>query len=337
LPEPLVTIAIATLNASRRFEECLAALERQTFRDFEAVVIDNSGKRLARSAAAVWRGITVIENDWNLGFGAAMNQAIRHSNSRYVATLNDDAIAAPEWLAGLVKAMESRPKAGMCASAVHLAGGTKLDSAGMLISSDATSKQRGHFEPADRYATTEEVLLPSACAALYRREMLDRIGLFDEDFFLYCEDTDLGLRGRWAGWTCIYTPDAVVEHHYSETAGADSPLKAYFVERNRLFVLLKNFPMRLLIRAPWAAVARYYWHLVSALTGRGSAGRFRSKNSSVWELVYIVVRAHLVLLKHGPRLWRQRRRVRRDAQISAREFAQLVAAHFISPREVAAL
>lgn len=337
MPDPLVTIAIPTLTASAVLQECLFAMERQTCRDFEVVIIDNSGKGLVREMAEAWRGVTVIENDWNRGFGAAVNQAFRRSKSAYCVTLNDDAIPDPGWLAALLRAVESRPDAGMCASAIRLAGGTQLDSAGMLISSDGTSKQRGNLQDPERYAAAEEVLCPSGCAALYRREMLDQIGLFDEDFFLYCEDTDLGLRGRWAGWTCLYAPDAGVEHRYSQTAGADSWLKAYYVERNRLFVLLKNFPIRLLARVPAASCSRYFWHLVSALTGRGSAARFRKHHSNPVELAYIVVRAHFVLLKHGPRLFRQRRAIRRLARIGPAEFEQLVARHFISPHQVAEL
>jgi GT2 family glycosyltransferase len=337
LPEPLVTIAIPTLTASPVLRECLFALERQTCRNFEAVIVDNSGKGLVREMAEAWHGVTVIENDWNRGFGAAVNQAFRRSKSAYLATLNDDAIPDPGWLEALLRTMESRPDAGMCASAIRLAGGEQLDSAGMLISSDGTSKQRGNLQPPTRYCAPEEVLCPSGCAALYRREMLETIGLFDEDFFLYCEDTDLGLRGRWAGWPCLYAPDAGVEHRYSQTAGADSWVKAYYVERNRLFVLLKNFPMRLLVRVPAASSARYFWHLVSALTGRGSAARFRKQHSNPIELLYIVVRAHFVLLKHGPRLLRQRRAIRRLARIGPLEFEQLVARHFIGPREVAEL
>jgi GT2 family glycosyltransferase len=337
LPEPQVTIAIPTLTAPAVLEECLFALERQTYREFEAVIVDNSGKGLVREMADLWHGVTVIENTSNVGFGAAANQALRRSRTPYFATLNDDAVPGPQWLEALVQALESHPEAGMCASAIRLAGGTELDSAGMLISSDGTSKQRGHLQPPERFCVPEEVLCPSGCAAIYRREMLDRIGLFDEKFFLYCEDTDLGLRGQWAGWKCLYAPGASVEHRYSQTAGPDSWLKAYFVERNRLFVLLKNFPLSMIARAPIASSARYLWHVASAVTGRGSAARFRQQNSSFLELVYIVLRAHFVLLKHGPRLLRQRREVRRTARIGPREFAQLVAAHFISPREVAEL
>jgi hypothetical protein len=116
-----------------------------------------------------------------------------------------------------------------------------------------------------------------------------------------------------------------------------SPLKAYYVERNRIFVLLKNFPARLLLRAPGATGARYLWHLASAIRGHGSAARYREENSSVAEMVYIAARAHVALFKYSPRLLRQRREIRRTARISVREFEQLVADHFISPREVAAL
>jgi GT2 family glycosyltransferase len=337
LPDPLVTVAIPTLSAGPKLAECLAALERQTLSDFEVFVIDNSGQGLARETALRWRGVSLIENTENLGFGAAVNSAFRRSAARYAATLNDDAVADPGWLCALVRALESRPDAGMCASQVRLTGGAQLDSAGMLLSSDGSSKQRGHLEPPSGYAQPDDVLFPSGSAALYRRKMLDEIGLFDEKFFLYCEDTDLGLRARWAGWTCVYAPDAVVEHHYSQTAGAASPLKAYYVERNRIFVLLKNFPATLLLRAPAATVARYFWHLAWAFRGRGAAARYGDGKSSVVEMAYIAFRAHAVLIKHAARLLRQRRRIRSKAKLTPREFKKLVAQHFIGPREVASL
>ena len=145
--------------------------------------------------------------------------------------------------AALVGALEARPDAGMCASQVRLFGEPRLDSAGMLVARDGSSKQRGHGRLPEDFPVPEEVLLASGSSALYRRSMLEDIGGFDDDFFLYCEDTDLGLRARWAGWKCLYVPQAVVEHHYSHSAGRASPVKAYYVERNRLFVLVKNFPV----------------------------------------------------------------------------------------------
>ena len=118
------------------------------------------------------------------------------------------------------RAIERRPDAGMCASQVRLFGEHRLDSAGMLVARDGSSKQRGNGRPPEDFPVAEETLFPSGSAALYRRAMLDAIGAFDSRFFLYCEDTDLGLRARWAGWKCLYVPEAVVEHHYSHSAGA---------------------------------------------------------------------------------------------------------------------
>ena len=141
----------------------------------------------------------------------------------------------------------------MCASQVRLFGEPRLDSAGMLVARDGSSKQRGHGRLPEDFPVLEEVLMPSGSSALYRRSMLEEIGGFDDDFFLYCEDTDLGLRARWAGWKCLYVPGAVVEHHYSHSAGRASPVKAYYVERNRLFVLVKNFPGGMLLAAPLVA------------------------------------------------------------------------------------
>ena len=158
---------------------------------------------------------------------------------------------------------------------------------GMLICRDASSKQRGHGRPPEDFPVTEEALLPSGSAALYRRAMLEEIGGFDGSFFLYCEDTDLGLRARWAGWKCLYVPEAVVEHHYSHSAGRASPLKAYYVERNRLFVLAKNFPLGMLLAAPWVSLARYLWHAWYMLrrTRRGGAISRRRKRRAEDALV----------------------------------------------------
>jgi hypothetical protein len=167
--------------------------------------------------------------------------------------------------------------------------------------------------------------------------MLDQVGGFDEDFFLYSEDTDLGLRARWAGWKCVYAPEAVVIHRYSHSAGRASPLKAYYVERNRLYLIVKNFPAGALLKAPLAALARYFWHVASILQGRGAAAQFRNDGNSAWKLALFVLRAHMAVLPALRGLWKKRRQIRRSAKISSAQFRRLLAAHSISPREVAAL
>lgn len=330
-------MVIPTLSADRRLLECVAALEKQTQHEFEVIIVDNSGAGRARGNGAARPGIRIIESPRNIGFGAAINEGFRQSRSAYIATLNDDAVPRPDWLASLVSAMEARPDVGMCASQVRLYGEEALDSAGMLVCGDGSSKQRGHGRPPGFFPVSEEALFPSGSAALYRRAMLERIGLFNEDFFLYCEDTDLGLRARWAGWRCLYVPDAVVEHHYSHSAGRASRLKAYYVERNRLFTLARNFPARMLAAAPWISLARYAWHLRYMLRGRGAAARFRLEGESAWRMPFYVLRAHLVLLMHGPSLWRQRQEIRRTARLSPRIYQRLLRAHSISARRIAEL
>jgi len=334
LPVPIVTVAVPTLAAGGALADCLRSLENQTFDRFEVIVIDNSGARRAQLEASRAR---VIANDRNAGFGAAVNQAWRASEAPYLATLNDDAVAHPGWLEALVAAAEARPQVGMCASEVRLAGSDRLDSAGMLIAADASSKQRGHGEPPSRFAHAQDALFPSGSAALYRRKMLEEIGLFAEDFFLYCEDADLGLRGRWASWECAYVPGAIVEHRYSHSAGRASALKAYYVERNRIYTAVRNFPPRMLAVAPLASVGRYFWHLVSLLEGRGKAAEFRGAGYPSLLLPFLVLRAHAAALVRLPRLLSDRRRIRKTARITAREFQTLLASHSISVRQVAAL
>ncbi len=331
----IATVVIPTLTAGETLAECLASLALQTQAGFEIIVVDNSGQGLVRQGN--FPGIAIIEMKRNVGFGAAINAAMATSSAPYLATLNDDAIALPAWLANLVAALDHDPRAGSCASQVRLYGEQLLDSAGMLICGDGSSKQRGHRCPPGDFSMCETVLMPSASAALYRRAMLDQTGGFDGEFFLYCEDTDLGLRAARAGWTCLYVPDAIVEHRYSHSAGRVSPLKAYYVERNRLAVAIKNFPAAMLWAAPFVSMARYWWHLAAMFQGFGSAGEFQREGNGGWRLIWFVAKAHLAAIARLPRLWLQRREIAASARISDASFVALLRRFHISARKVAAL
>lgn len=324
---------VPTLIAGEALEECLRSLEAQVWREFEVAVVDNSGASLVKARSPV----RVISNVRNAGFGGAVNQAVRESAAEFVATLNDDTVADPHWLGRLVAAMDARPDVGMCAPCVRLGDGSRLDSAGMLLCVDGVAKQRGHGRPPAEFAREEETLFPSGSAALYRRKMLEETGLFDEDFFLYCEDTDLGLRARWAGWKCLYVPGACVDHRHSHSAGRASAMKAYYVERNRLFVIWKNFPASMIPRAAIGALERYAWSAAAAFRGQGVAGQYRNEGGTAWALAWIVAKAHLASLRSLLSLLRKRRAIRAAARLTAAEFRELVRSHSISPREVASL
>jgi GT2 family glycosyltransferase len=339
-----VTVAIPTLVADEALDDCIAALDQQTFRDFAVILIDNSGQGLTRRFAhrqgAPPPGpfpLLIIENPRNVGFGSAINQAIAASQSDYVATLNDDCVPSPDWLAELVAVIEREYEIGMCASQVRMAGpdAAVLDSAGMVISRDAASKQRGFLQSPANFSKDEEVLCPSASAALYRREMLEDVGGFDESYFLYCEDTDLGLRARWAGWQARYAAKAVVTHRYSHSAGRVSSLKAYLVERNRLVTAVKNLPTRDLWLLPFAGLIRYCWHVAGLLSGRGATAQYHKQEGGGLRLLWYVAKAHGYLLAMLPGVLRRRRHMKRRMQ--PRQVSMILRRHRISLRQVALL
>jgi len=331
-----VTIAVPTLVAGEPLAQCLAALAAQTEKDFRVVVVDNSGVgRVDKTNLPDF--VTVLVSAANRGYGGAVNWAAREfPDSEFIAALNDDAVPSPGWLAALLRAAAAYPQAGMFAPRVRLSE-KELDSAGMLLYGDGSSKQRGHKRPPAEFDAPGEALLPSGSSALYRRKMFDGLGGFDEDFFLYCEDTDLGLRAQWAGWTCRYVPEAIVDHRYSASAGRVSPLKAYYVERNRLRVALKNFPLGMLAAGPGLALRRYLWHAVTLLSGGGPAGKFQRGGGSPLLLMWFPVRAHFSAFWSLPSLWRARRRTMKSARIKPEEFVALTRRHALSAQEVATL
>jgi GT2 family glycosyltransferase len=335
LPPPRVTVIIPTLFAGEPLARCLRCLAAQNFQDFETIVVDNSATGEA-AAFSVEPRVRVLANGSNLGFGAAVNRGIESSQAELICTLNDDAYPLPQWLESLVRASDNHPTAGLFASQIRLAAQPgRLDSAGLGIYPDGTTKQRGHGEPARNFDATEEVLIPSACAALYRRSMLNRIGVFDADYFLYCEDTDLGLRARLAGWNCLYVPQAVVEHDYSVSSGRASRLKAYYVERNRLWTLAKTFPVALWPLAPFYSSWRYLLHFLALLTGRGLAAEFTRDGEKWWRLVLIVGSAHIQALLHLPALLAKRRHVQSSATLGAWAFWKLIRRHYARASQIA--
>jgi GT2 family glycosyltransferase len=325
-----VAIVIPTLLGGASLEKCLAALRRQTYTDFEVIIVNNGRDNGVNSSGFA----RVIPMSANVGFGAAINAAIRSSDAPLIATLNDDTEPDPRWLEALVAEMNSDPRVGMCASQIRRCETDYLDSAAMLICLDGSSKQRGASMAPESFAFSEDALLPSACAALYRRSMLDQIGLFDEDFFLYCEDTDLGLRAQWADWRCRYAAGAMTRHTYSLTAGPVSRLKARLAERNRIWLAIKNFPLRLLLVLPFISLARYISHLRSVRSSSGAAAGFILSGESYWSAAAILMRAHGETIVELPRLIRKRRMVRATRRIHPGEFIQTLNRHRITAAEI---
>jgi GT2 family glycosyltransferase len=164
--------------------------------------------------------------------------------------------------------------------------------------------------------------------------MLEQVGDFDEALFLYGDDADLGLRGRLAGWGCALAPRAVARHHYSRSVGAWSSLKAFHVERNRLVLLLKLFPLRLVLASPAHTAARLALQLFGATTGRGAAGRLAAERSTA-HLVALTLRAWWGAFRMLPHALRERRRFRPLRRLGTAEFLELLRRFPLSAREAA--
>ena len=333
--QPLVSIIIVNFNRVDLVKACLESVWRQSFTNTEVIVVDNGSTdgsvEFLESIDA--ENFRLVKLDRNTGFAGGCNAGIAASRGRYIATLNNDAEAEPGWVEALVTAMEEAPRIGMCASKMFLRGERgRIDKAGHLMYFDGLNHGRGSGEP-DRgqFDEAQEVLFPDGAAALYRREMLEEVGLFDEKFFAYGDDADLGLRGQLAGWKCQYVPGAIVHHVHSATAGKFSAFKAFLIERNRLFVAVKTFPLLLLLVSPAFTALRFAFHLYGAIFLVGSSGRFASGTSRC-ELGIAMLRAYGSALKHFPGMWVSRAEVRRSSRITDAAFLSLLWKHRITLR-----
>lgn len=335
---PEASAVVVNHNGQGYVEEAVQSLLDQDTTGVEVWVVDN-GSTDGSDAALERRfgsAIRLIRAGRNLGFGAGNNLAIRQSRGRHVLLLNSDAVAAPSFAREMIAAAEADPRVGMVAARVlDYARRDVIDTAGHLLYPDGLNRGRGRLEP-DRgqYGACRTALFPSGAAALYRRAMLDEIGLFDESFFLYGDDAELGLRGRLAGWTCAFAPRAVAYHHYSRTAGAHSSLKAFYVERNRVLVLLKLFPPSLVLASPAYTAARLALQAWGVATGRGAAARLAERRSLA-HLAGLTLRAYASALRALPGTLRERRRLRPLRRLSTPGFRALLDEFRLTAREAA--
>lgn len=339
MPDPQVTVVIVNHNRAALLERCLRSLLAPQGAEFEAIVVDNGSADgsvavVERFAAESPFAVRLIRNETNLGFCAANNQAIRASRAPFVALLNNDAEAEPGWLGALLEAFAD-PQVGMAASKIVVYEDPRvIDKAGHLIYLDGQNRGRGTGEiDRGQYDRVEEVLWPDGCACMYRRAMLDDIGLFDEDLFAYGDDAELGLRARIAGWRCLYMPRAVVRHRRGATLGVASPRRIALIERNRVLLAVKHFPWDLLLLNPLFYAARLAAGAWAAWRGRGEAGRIRGAEARL-RLAAALVRGDLEAMARIPAALAKRWRLRRLRRLSDAEIRRLLWRHRIGLREL---
>ncbi len=240
---PVVSVVIPTWKGTARLQRCLEALSRQTFRDFEVIVVWNEAGDGGGICIPNGMALRVEASEANVGFAAAVNWGARLAQGAYLAVLNDDAFPEPGWLEALVAGMEAEKGVGACASLMVFDRAPDVaQSAGIAIDPAAICWDRLRGRPVVEAGEPCEVFGASAGAALYRRTMFEQLGGFDERFFAYLEDADLAWRAGTAGWRAVYVPRARVRHLTSATLGEDSPTKKFLLGRNKVWLVAKNAP-----------------------------------------------------------------------------------------------
>lgn len=258
---PLITIIIVNYNAGDRLRMCVEHLEAQTFRNFEIIIVDNaSTDQSMASAVSDSLSLQKIDAGSNIGFAAANNLGAVCAHGEWLAFLNPDAYPEKDWLAQLLSAAKRYPL-------VDAFGSTQLNASEPSIIDGAGDAYhafgvpyRGHFGwPVESLPPEGVCFAPCAAAAMYRRATFNRLDGFDESFFCYGEDVDLGFRLRLAGGSCIQVREARVRHEGSGITGRQSDFTIYHGHRNRIWTFYKNMPAPLLIMlAPFNALTNLY-------------------------------------------------------------------------------
>ncbi len=337
---PLVSVVIPNWNGKEYLRDCIVSLREQTHNNLEIIVVDNAS--IDDSVEYLRKNFPetkVIKHSKNFGFGAANNTGIRAAQGKYIMMLNNDTRLEPKCVEELRKSIDKDEKFGACASKILLEHeGNLVDVAGIVVCLDGLSIGRGRLESSDKFNNEEEVFFASDCACLYRKEMLEDIGLtneiYDEDFFAYADETDMGWRAQLAGWKCIYNPGAVVHHLHSASSSNYSSFKAFLVERNRIWVAVKSFPVSFLILGLPYTILRYFYQALGALAGKGAAGKF-TKEANKFKLMKILIKANISAFLGLPKMLKKRREIMKKKRISNRELYTLLKRFGIGAREIA--
>lgn len=271
----LISVIIVVWNSKKYLATCLNKLELQTFQDFEVILIDNGSSDGALDGLKKFYPSLRLKTerlDTNHGFAAANNIGARLARGQWLALLNADAFPEPDWLANLIQAVEDHPEF-TCFSSRQIQANRPelLDGTGDSYHVSGVAWRRNIDNPTNEFGlSSEEIFSPCAAAALYCRDAFLEVGGFDEDFFSYFEDVDLGFRLRLHGYRALYVPNAVVHHVGSASLGMNSDFSLYHSHRNLVWAYFKNMPSGLFWRyLPAHIFANLMYVFYYTILGRG--------------------------------------------------------------------
>lgn len=309
-PQVLFSVIIVNFNGGEYLQAAVDSLKSQTLTDFELIVIDNdsrdkSAERLDLSGLPNAKIVYLTEN---LGFSGGVNHAAKLARGQYLALLNPDCEADPTWLSELSNAISAYPDVAMFTSTqISLSDASRIDGAGDNYFFIGIPWRGGYGRPVEDLPETGACFSACGASAAIKRETFISAGGFDEDFFCYCEDVDLGFRLRLAGEHCVFWRPALVHHAGSALSGKNSAFTVYHGTRNRVWTYVKNMPLAgLVLTAPLhAAASLYFYARCPGKVQRKAMGRGLVDG-----------------LKGLPAIWRKRRAVQKARSTSTLQLLQ---------------
>jgi GT2 family glycosyltransferase len=295
---PFFSLVIPTHNGLHHMATVLDALARQSFADYEAIVVDDaSSDATAQFVVERYPGVRLIVNRRNLGFAAACNTGAAAARGRYIVLLNNDTEPQADWLAELAKAAAAHPQAAIVASKLLLYDRRDtLHTTGDLLGADGISHNRGVWEiDCGQFDAAGTIFSGCGGASAYRKDVWQALGGFDEDFWMYLEDVDLGFRARLLGCDVVFAPQARVYHRLSASGG--DTLASYYVGRNTIWLIAKNMPRSLLLRnAPQIAGSqlRIAFDALRNWRGEAAQARLRGQLAGLLGLRRQLVKRHVI-------------------------------------------
>jgi len=318
---PLLSIVIVTWNSEKYIQTCLDHLSGQTYKNFEAIVVDNgSTDNILDGSILKDRNfdLQIHRMSRNLGFAAANNIGVKLARGSWILLLNADAFPEPDWLEKMLEAAQQNPQYNFFTSRqVQYDNPQLLDGAGDEYHVSGLAWRRGYNQSSSNHGLHQrEVFGACAAAAMYRREDFLAIGGLDEDYFSYFEDVDLSFRLRLAGGRCLYVPQAVIFHVGSASTGKLSDFVIYHGHRNLVWTYIKNMPAGYFWRyLPVHLLMNAYFLVSFTLKGRGRA----------------IVKAKWDAIKYIPAVIRKRTAAQRLIKIEPREIYKLMSTGLLNP------
>lgn len=249
------TVVIPNYNGIAFMGNCLAALQQQTQKEFDVIVVDNGSTDVSLTLVMKnYPSVKVIEFSHNQGFCKAVNAGIKAAVTPYVILLNNDTEVRPYFIEALERAAEQSEKIfSVSAKMLMMQQPDRMDGAGDSYCALGWAYAIGKGKPAGTFNSPRKVFSACAGAAIYKKAVFNQIGMFDENHFAYLEDMDIGYRARIYGYENRFEPEAEVLHAGSGFSGSRyNEFKTKLSSRNSIYLIYKNMPLfQILLNAPF--------------------------------------------------------------------------------------